>query len=186
MSRFRRPTFVTPAIPKPPAAVNRVRAITTQITGLVSAIPKIPGLSLSGFNPNVALAQVKVQAVSRGQQLLVTKLAALPSIPAIPEGVQADLASVQAYQEALNSLLTGFSLPIDEFGRPLPLPRRRAEFPQAVDLSEPAYQPNPSATASDPVTAPTEVDVDTPVVNLELNTDDNLLLNDGGLLELNE
>lgn len=158
MSRFRRPTFVTPAVPQPPAAVNRMRAITAQITGLVASIPRIPGLSLSGFNPNVALAQVKAQVVSRGQQLLVAKLAALPSIPAIPEGVQANLEAVQAYQDQLNNLLTGFSLPIDEFGRPLPLPRRRAEFPQVVDLSQPAYQPNSSATTPEPVTAPIEID----------------------------
>lgn len=119
MSRFTRPTFTTPAIPKPPAAVARVNALVAQAKALVNSFVQIPTLSIGAFLSMIpAVARARAQIAIQEQNLLKTKarLLAMVPVPPIPD-LGVSLEELKAYRDEANNLLNQAKSATDEFDR---------------------------------------------------------------------
>lgn len=116
MSRFARPTFTAPQIPTPPAALAQVNAAVALLQGLKSLSASLPSVSLGAFSVNASLAQLKAQAAATAQNAVKTKLLAKVPKPVLPEGLQADLVAVSAYQQESAALFEQGTALVDEAG----------------------------------------------------------------------
>lgn len=120
MSRFSRPQFTTPAIPKPPAAVSRVNALVAQGKALVNSFVQVPTLSLGAFlSMTPAVAQARARLAIQKQNLLKAKVRLLAMVPVPPmPDLGVTPADLKAYREEAASLLNQAKSATDEFGRP--------------------------------------------------------------------
>jgi hypothetical protein len=119
MSRFARPAFSTPKIPSPPPAAGTVNRVVAQAKALINSALRLPTLTLSSFQVNPALAQIRAQAAVQKENLLKAKARAraLAPVPPTPDlGVTPS--QLAAYRAEASGLLRQADSALDEFGRP--------------------------------------------------------------------
>ena len=108
MSRFRRPQFTAPKIPKPPKAFAQLLPIIAIVQGVLPILAQVQGIGLTSFLVNIGLAQVKAQKASLQQRLLKLEIVnkarkRVQNLP-IPPALQVDPREVLAYAQEMRAL----------------------------------------------------------------------------------
>ena len=76
MSRFTRPAFTAPKVPKPPKALATILPIIARVTALLPVVMAIRSVGIQSFLINGALAQAKSRIPELKQRLLKSKIVA--------------------------------------------------------------------------------------------------------------
>lgn len=109
MSRFQRPQFTAPKIPKPPKAFAQLLPIIAIVQGVLPIVARVRGISLTtSFFVNAGLAQLMANRAAIQQRLMKLEIVnkarkRMQNVP-IPPALQVDPREVLAYAQEMRAL----------------------------------------------------------------------------------
>jgi hypothetical protein len=104
VSRFTRPAFTAPKVPKPPKALATILPIIARVTALLPVVMAIRSVGIQSFLINGALAQAKSRIPELKQRLLKSKIVAKIQPPAIPPALNVNPLEYLEYAREMQAL----------------------------------------------------------------------------------